>query len=300
METLRTPDHRFENLPGFDFEPNYVEIPDQDGGSLRVHYIDEGDRTASPVLLMHGEPSWSYLYRDMVGPLVEAGYRVIVPDQVGFGRSDKPTEKGDYTYARHVAWMSSLIFDHLDLDDITLFCQDWGGLIGLRLLTAQPHRFARCAVANTGLPDGSGPMSEDFLNWQQFSQNAEEFPIGFLINMATSTELSADVLAAYDAPFPDDSYKAGARIWPSLVPTSSDDPEAPAQVEAWKVLLGFDRPFLSCFSDEDPITRGGEAAFIGRVAGTAGQPHTTIKGAGHFLQEDASPELAQLLIDWMK
>lgn len=225
---------------------------------------------------------------------------MIVPDQVGFGRSDKPTQQSDYTYARHVAWMSSLVFGHLDLSSITLFGQDWGGLIGLRLVAAQPDRFAAVVVANTGLPDGSGPMSEDFLNWQRFSQTAEEFPIGFLLNMATMTELPSEVIAAYDAPFPDDSYKAGARIWPSLVPTSLDDPEADAQRAAWEVLRAFEKPFLCCFSDEDPITRGGQAAFIGRVPGTEGQAHTTVAGAGHFLQEDASAELVQIIDDLIR
>jgi haloalkane dehalogenase len=299
MQVLRTPDERFTNLPDFPFEPHYAEIDDGEGGVLRVHYLDEGPRDAAPVLLLHGEPSWSYLYRHMVPPLVAAGHRVIVPDQVGFGRSDKPSEQGDYSYARHVAWMSSLIFGALDLTDITFFGQDWGGLIGLRLVAAQPDRFARVAVGNTGLPTGDRPPSEAFLAWQEFSQTAPVFPIGAIINGGTVTELSAEVIAAYDAPYPDDSYKAGARIWPSFVPTSPDDPEAPANRAAWEVLERFDRPFLCCFSDADPITGGGEKAFIGRVPGTAGQSHTTIEGAGHFLQEDAGPQLAQVLIDFI-
>jgi haloalkane dehalogenase len=299
MQVLRTPDERFTNLPDFPFEPHYAEIDDGEGGVLRVHYLDEGPRDAAPVLLLHGEPSWSYLYRHMVPPLVAAGHRVIVPDQVGFGRSDKPSEQGDYSYARHVEWMSSLIFGALDLTDITFFGQDWGGLIGLRLVAAQPDRFARVAVGNTGLPTGDRPPSEAFLAWQEFSQTAPVFPIGAIINGGTVTELSAEVIAAYDAPYPDDSYKAGARIWPSFVPTSPDDPEAPANRAAWEVLERFDRPFLCCFSDADPITGGGEKAFIGRVPGTAGQSHTTIEGAGHFLQEDAGPQLAQVLIDFI-
>ena len=299
MQVLRTPDERFTNLPDFPFEPHYAEIDDGEGGVLRVHYLDEGPRDAAPVLLLHGEPSWSYLHRHMVPPLVAAGHRVIVPDQVGFGRSDKPSEQGDYSYARHVAWMSSLIFGALDLTDITFFGQDWGGLIGLRLVAAQPDRFARVAVGNTGLPTGDRPPSEAFLAWQEFSQTAPVFPIGAIINGGTVTELSAEVIAAYDAPYPDDSYKAGARIWPSFVPTSPDDPEAPANRAAWEVLERFDRPFLCCFSDADPITGGGEKAFIGRVPGTAGQSHTTIEGAGHFLQEDAGPQLAQVLIDFI-
>lgn len=299
MQVLRTPDERFTNLPDFPFEPHYAEIDDGEGGVLRVHYLDEGPRDAAPVLLLHGEPSWSYLHRHMVPPLVAAGHRVIVPDQVGFGRSDKPSEQGDYSYARHVEWMSSLIFGALDLTDITFFGQDWGGLIGLRLVAAQPDRFARVAVGNTGLPTGDRPPSEAFLAWQEFSQTAPVFPIGAIINGGTVTELSAEVIAAYDAPYPDDSYKAGARIWPSFVPTSPDDPEAPANRAAWEVLERFDRPFLCCFSDADPITGGGEKAFIGRVPGTAGQSHTTIEGAGHFLQEDAGPQLAQVLIDFI-
>ncbi len=299
MQTVRTPDERFADLPDFDFAPHYAEIPDQDGGTLRVHWLDEGPPDADPVLLLHGEPSWCYLYRHMIPPLADAGHRVVVPDQVGFGRSDKPTEPGDYSYARHVAWMSSLVFDELDLTGITFFGQDWGGLIGLRLLTAEPDRFARAAIANTGLPDGSRPPSEAFLAWQQFSQTAAEFPVGAIVNGAANTDLPPEVVAAYDAPFPDDSYKAGARIWPSHVPTSPDDPEAPANRAAWEVLRAFDKPFLCCFSDSDPVTAGGEAPFVRRIPGAAGQAHTTIEGAGHFLQEDAGPQLAGILIDFI-
>jgi haloalkane dehalogenase len=299
MKTLRTPDHCFEGLPGFPFEPHYAEIADGDGGTLRVHYLDEGRRDGAVILLLHGEPSWSYLYRTMVPPLVAAGHRVVVPDQVGFGRSDKPAEQSDYSYARHVGWMSELVFDVLDLTDIMFFGQDWGGLIGLRLVAAQPERFARVAVGNTGLPTGDRPPSDAFLAWQQFSQTTPELPIGKIINGGTATDLSPEVIAAYDAPFPDEAFKAGARIWPSFVPTSPDDPEAPANRAAWEVLKGFDRPFLCCFSDADPITAGGDKAFLGVVPGTAGQPHTTITGAGHFLQEDAGPQLASVLINFI-
>lgn len=299
METLRTPDDRFVGLPDFPFEPHYADVPDQDGGTLRVHYLDEGDPSAAPVLLLHGEPSWSYLYRHMVPPLVEAGHRVVVPDHVGFGRSDKPTQPDDYSYARHVAWMSCLVFDVLDLDDITFFGQDWGGLIGLRLVTAQPDRFARVAVGNTGLPTGDGRPSDAFLQWQRFSQTTPVFPVGDLINRATTTELAAAVIAAYDAPFPDDGHKAGARIWPSYVPTSPDDPEAPANRKAWEVLERFDKPFLCCFSDADPVTAGGDRPFLAKVPGAVGQAHTTIEGAGHFLQEDAGPELSAVLVEFI-
>jgi haloalkane dehalogenase len=299
MQTLRTPDERFENLDGYPFEPHYAEIADGDGGTLRVHYLDEGPPDAAPVLLLHGEPSWSYLYRHMIPPLVAAGHRVIAPDLVGFGRSDKPTERTDYTYARHVEWMRELLFDRLDLRDITFFGQDWGGLVGLRVLTIDPGRFARVAIGNTGLPTGHGPASEAFMNWQRFSQETPVFDIGFMINAATTTELTPAVIAGYDAPFPDDSYKAGARIFPTLVPTSPDDPASADNVAAWAVLEQFDRPFLLCFSDSDPVTRGGDAPFLAKVPGTKGQPHVTIEGGGHFFQEDRGPELAELLIGFI-
>ncbi len=299
METLRTPDDRFSELPDWPYESRYAEISDGEGGTLRVHYVDEGPADAAPVLLLHGEPSWAYLYRHMIPSLVAAGHRVIVPDQVGFGRSDKPTEMSDYTYARHVNWMSELVFDHLNLNDVTFFGQDWGGLIGLRLVTARPERFARVVVGNTGLPTGHGKMPDAFTEWQRFSQTSPVFPIGMIINQATETELSPEVIAAYDAPFPDDSYTAGARIWPSLVPTSLDDPESGANQEAWKVLQQFDKPFLCCFSDRDPVTKGGDKPFIDMVPGAKGQPHTTLEGGGHFLQEDMGPELAQVINDFI-
>lgn len=299
MQTLRTPDERFEGLDGYPFEPHYADIADGDGGTLRVHYLDEGPADAAPVLLLHGEPSWSYLYRHMVPPLVAAGHRVIVPDLVGFGRSDKPIEQSDYTYARHVEWMRELLIDRLDLRDITFFAQDWGGLVGLRLLALDPDRFARVAIGNTGLPTGHGPASDAFMAWQKFSQETPVFDIGFLINSATTTDLTPEVIAGYDAPYPDDSYKAGARIFPTLVPTSPDDPASADNVAAWEVLSVFDKPFLLCFSDSDPVTRGGDAPFLAKVPGTQGQPHVTIEGGGHFFQEDRGPELADLLIGFI-
>ncbi len=299
MRILRTPDERFVGLRDYPFEPHYAEIPDGEGGRLRMHYVDEGPRDSAPVLLMHGEPSWSYLYRHMIPPLVAAGHRVVAPDLVGFGRSDKPAEQGDYSYTRHVEWTASLLFDHLDLVGVTMFCQDWGGLIGLRLVAAQPDRFERVVAANTGLPTGHGAPSEAFTAWQRYSQSAPTLEIGALIDAATTTPLDPDVIAAYDAPFPDDSHKAGARIFPSLVPTSPDDPGAAENRAAWEVLARFDRPFLTAFSDSDPITRGGEAPFLARIPGTRGQPHRTIEGAGHFLQEDRGPELANLVDEFM-
>ena len=303
MQTLRTPDDRFVDLPDYPFEPHYADVAavpgDAASGTLRVHYLDQGPRDAAPVLLLHGEPSWSYLYRHMVPVLVAAGHRVIAPDLVGFGKSDKPTETDDYTYARHVAWMSELCFDHLDLRGITYFGQDWGGLVGLRMVAAQPDRFDRVVVGNTGLPEGDGKLSEAFLAWQKFSRESPVFPIGTIVNGGSATDLSPEVIAAYDAPFPDDSYKAGARIFPSLVPSLADDPGAAENREAWKVFEQWTKPVLCAFSDEDMITKGGAKPFMERIPGAHGQPHVTIEGGGHFLQEDRGPELARVIADFV-
>jgi haloalkane dehalogenase len=299
MQTLRTPDDAFAGLPDFPFDPHYVEVDDGEGGTLRVHHLDEGPADAAPVLLMHGEPTWSYLYRHVIPGLVEAGHRVIAPDLVGMGRSDKPTEQSDHTYARHVEWMRQALFDRLDLRDITFFGQDWGSLVGLRLVALDPDRYARVAIGNGGLPTGHGPASEAFLAWQKFSQETEHFPVGRIIDGGCTTTLSTEVIAAYDAPYPDDSYKAAVRVFPSLVPTSSDDPATPDQEAAWRVLERFEQPFLLCFSDSDPITKGGDAPFLAKVPGAQGQTHTTIEGGGHFLQEDRGSELARVLADFI-
>lgn len=298
MDVLRTPDERFADLAGYDFEPCYAEVPDGEGGALRVHYLDEGNPDAEVVVLMHGEPSWSYLYRTMIPVLTAAGFRAVAPDLVGFGRSDKPAQRGDYTYARHVEWMRTALFDVLDLQQVTLFCQDWGGLIGLRLVGEHPERFARVAVANTFLPAGEG-ASDAFFMWRDLSQSTEVFDVGAIIDMGTVREVGDAAKAAYDAPFPDETYKEGARQFPMLVPVEPDDPAVPANLAAWKVLEAFTKPFLVAFSDSDPITGGGAKFFHERVPGTAGQPHVTIEGAGHFLQEDKGPEVAGVLVDWM-
>ncbi|MEI7546772.1 MAG: haloalkane dehalogenase, partial [Actinomycetota bacterium] len=299
MKILRTPDDRFADLPGYAFAPHYADVTavpaDSASGTLRVHYLDEGPADGAPILLMHGEPSWSYLYRHMIPILTTAGHRVVAPDLVGFGRSDKPGEQSDYTYARHVAWMSQLVFEILDLQDITFFGQDWGGLVGLRLVAAQPERFARVVVGNTGLPDGNGTASDAFLAWQKFSRESPVFPIGAIVNGGSATDLAPEVMAAYDAPFPDDRYKAGARIFPSLVPNLADQPEVLENRAAWTVLEQFTKPWLCAFSDQDAITRGGESPFKRRIPGAKGQPHTTIGGGGHFLQEDKGPELAEVI-----
>jgi haloalkane dehalogenase len=294
MEILRTPDERFAGLPDWPYEPRYAEV---DG--LRVHYVDEGPRDGEPVLLLHGEPSWGYLYRHMIPPLVDAGLRVVVPDLVGFGRSDKPAAQEDYTYARHVAWMREVALDHLDLSGITLFAQDWGGLIGLRLVGEHPDRFARVVIGNSFLPTGDRKPADAFFAWQKFSQDVPEFPTGKILQGATTRELSEAEVAAYDAPFPEESLKAGARRFPMLVPTSPEDPAAEANRKAWETLSQWDKPFLCTFSDNDPITRGGDKVFQKLVPGTQGMPHRTVPG-GHFLQEDSGPELAQAIIELVR
>jgi haloalkane dehalogenase len=295
VTVMRTPDERFSALPDFPFEPHYAEV----GDGLRVHYLDEGPFDAAPVLLMHGEPSWSFLYRKMIPGLVAAGHRCVAPDLIGFGRSDKPGDMADYSYRRHVDWMSELVVDRLNLRGITLFGQDWGGLIGLRLVTADPDRFARVVIANTGLPTGERPPTEAFLGWRKFATETPVFPIGTIVSGGCATKLSDEVVAAYDAPFPNDTYKAGARAFPPLVPISADDPAHDDNVKAWEILSAFDRPFLCAFSDGDPITKGGEREFIAKVKGAQGQPHTTVEGGGHFLQEDKGPELARLVSDFI-
>ena len=299
MEILRTLDDRFTDLPDFPFAPHYAEVPDGEGGSLRLHYLDEGDPGAPVVLLLHGEPSWSFLYRHMIPVLVDAGLRCVAPDLVGFGRSDKPAARSDYTYARHVAWMQAFL-DATTLSAITLVAQDWGGLIGLRLVGADPDRFARVVAANTFLPTGDSSPGAAFLRWQEFSQSVPTFPVGAIVNAGCTTDLVPAVVAAYDAPFPDEAMTAGARQFPMLVPTSPDDPAAADNRAAWAVLDRFDRPVLCAFSDEDPITRGADRVLRDRIPGCAGQPHTTIRGAGHFLQEDRGPELAAVVADWVR
>jgi haloalkane dehalogenase len=299
MDALRTPDERFADVPDFPYQPRYVEVADGDGGSLRVAYVDEGPRDAETVLLLHGEPSWSFLYRHVMAELLEAGHRCVAPDLVGFGRSDKPARIEDHSYGRHVEWMRAALFDRLDLRDVTLVCQDWGGLIGLRLVGEHPDRLRRVVVANTGLPTGDQRMSDAFLSWQRYSQEIEDFPVGALVDGGCTSDLPSDVVAAYDAPFPDDAYKAGPRVMPALVPTSPEDPAAAANRAAWETLQRFERPFLTAFSDGDAITRGGERVFQKLVPGAQGQPHTTIEGGGHFLQEDRGRELGGVVADLM-
>ena len=278
MRIYRTPDSRFEGLPDWPYAPRYAEIAD----GLRIHYVDEGAADAQPVLMLHGEPTWSYLYRHMIGPAVAAGFRVVAPDLVGFGRSDKPLDRSAYSYAAQVGWMRKWI-EALDLRNIILACQDWGSLIGLRLVAEMPERFAGVALSNGGLPEGQ-PAPRAFAIWRGFSRFSPIFPIGRIVKAGAKRSLSAQEVAAYVAPFPTRASKVAARIFPSLVPLG-DNVAVPDQKRAWAMLERFDKPFLCCFSDGDPITRGGDALFVGRVPGTAGMAHCTLKG-GHFIQED--------------
>lgn len=290
MEYFRTPDSRFQNLPDYPFKPNYFETKD----GLRMHYVDEGQ--GEVFLLLHGEPSWSYLYRKMVVPLAQAGFRVIAPDLIGFGRSDKPKDSAAYTYQSHLNWLKELVH-YLDLKNVSLYCQDWGGLLGLRFVAEEPERFSRVCAANTFLPTGDASPGRMFLRWQKSSQTMPVMKIGELIRKGCNG-FSPDIEAAYDAPFPEEACKVAARKFPLLVPVSPDDPATVPNRKAWEVLSRWTRPFLTLFSDGDPITRGGDAFLCERIPGAKGQPHDTIIGAGHFLQEDKGEEIAAKLIAW--
>jgi haloalkane dehalogenase len=294
MNILRTPEDRFASLAGFPFAPRYVEVTAADNTSLRLAYLDEGPAGSAPVLLLHGEPSWSYLYRSMIPPLVAAGHRVVAPDLIGFGRSDKPASRADYSYAAHVTWMQTFV-ERLRLDRITLFCQDWGGLIGLRLVAATPGRFARVMATNTGLPTGDPPMPGAFLKWRDYSQNVPVFDAGVIVHRGTCRGIDAAAQHAYNAPFPDESFCAGARQFPLLVPNTPADPEAAPNAAAWQQLERFDRPFMTAFGDSDHITAGADKQMQRRIPGAKGQPHVLLAAGGHFIQEDHGPRLAELL-----
>jgi haloalkane dehalogenase len=293
MEFLRTPDERFVNLPGYSFDPHFVQLDD-----LRMHYVDEGPRTGQLALLLHGEPSWSYLYRKMIPPLAAAGFRVIAPDLIGFGKSDKPVDASVFTYERHLEWLRGFVHA-LDLREINLFCQDWGGLLGLRLAAEEPDRFARICAANTFLPTGDIAPGEAFLKWREFSQAVKRLPVAKIIQASCVSNLSAETLAAYNAPYPDETYKVAARKFPLLVPAAPDDPAAEGNRRAWESLKRFDKPFLTLFSDSDPITRGGDLYMRRYIPGSKGQPHDTILAAGHFLQEDRGEEIAEKFARWI-
>lgn len=329
MKILRTPDEQFADLPDYPFAPHYTEVMDGAGGRLRMHHVEAGPADGEVVLCLHGQPSWSYLYRHMLPKFAEAGRRALAPDLVGFGRSDKPAEQTDYSYAAHVSWLHQWLLAR-DLTKITLFCQDWGGLLGLRVLAACPERFSRVVTANTGLPDsGRVPIAlaetmrrvrsamplpdlqevlhqfsspgeiPAFFYWQKYCAEHPDFRPEEVLAGSVSG-MSEPVKAAYMAPFPDETFLAGARRFPSLVPIMPDDPELISNDLAWNVLGRFDKPFLTAFSDSDPVTAGGERLFQERVPGAAGQEHVSIQGAGHFLQEDRGPELAKTVLDFMR
>jgi haloalkane dehalogenase len=334
VKVLRTPDERFENLPGYPFAPHYTDVEDGDGGTLRIHHVDEGPSGGPLVICMHGQPSWSYLYRHMIPVLTGAGLRVIAPDLPGYGRSDKPAAREDYSYNGQVAWMNAWLTAN-DFRDATFVGQDWGGLIGLRVVAENPERFARVVVANTGLPcpvdvpeernafvrewretaptptmvevaqalgnpDREHP-ERTFAHWQKFCWDSEDAPVGMLIaGNVDGRTLSPDEIAAYDAPFPDASYKMAVRAMPSQVPTLSDDPTIPAQKAAWEVFSKWDKPLLCAFSNNDPVTGGGDRPFREQVPGAKGQPHTTIDGGGHFLQEGRGEALAAVVAEFVK
>jgi haloalkane dehalogenase len=334
VKCLRTPDERFENLPGYDYTPRYSEVPDGEGGTLRIHHVDEGPRDGALVVCIHGQPTWSYLYRHMIGELTRRGLRVIAPDLVGYGRSDKPSRREDYGYQRQVDWMTAWLVQN-DLQGITLVGQDWGGLIGLRLVAEHPDRFDRVVAANTALPAPDRSISEEriawvrefrderptptlpevmqaiaqgdperperaFACWQKWCWETEDIPVGLLVaSMADGRTLSPEEVAAYDAPFPDPSFKMGCRAMPSHVPTLPTDPSLAANEAAWKGLEAWDKPFLCAFSDNDPVTRGAERRFIERVPGAQGREHPKIAGGSHFLQEGRGVELAGIIADFV-
>jgi haloalkane dehalogenase len=292
IEFIRTPEERFRDLKDYPFSPNYLDLAD-----VRMHYLDEGE---GPILLLlHGEPSWSYLYRKMIPPLVKAGFRTIAPDLIGFGKSDKPTNPDVYTYQSHMDWMTQLILK-LDLKEIVLFCQDWGGLLGLRLSAENSDRFSRICAANTFLPTGDVKPSQAFLDWKNFSQNVSKFPVGKIIQTGCVSKLTTEELAAYNSPYPDETFKVGARKFPLLVPITPEDPASMANRAAWEILKKWEKPFLCLFSDQDPVTRGADAFFRRLIPGSKGQPHETISDAGHFLQEDKGELIASKLIEWLR
>jgi len=293
-DILRTPEARFANLPDFPWTPRYVRIAE-----LRVACIDEGPRDAPVVLLMHGEPAWSFLYRKMIPVLLAAGLRVVAPDLVGFGRSDKPARRRDYSYLNHVTWMRAWL-EEMDLRHITLFCQDWGSLIGLRLAAEMPKRFDRIVLANGGLPTGLEPVPRAFRIWRAFARFSPWFPIGRIVKAGCVHGLTPREVAAYDAPFPSRRYRVAARLFPGFVPTSPDDPERANNERAWAVFERWDKPFLTLFSNRDPITRGGYKVWQKRVPGAQGQPHAITRNAGHFLQEDRGPEVAAAIVVFME
>lgn len=294
MKVLRTPEDRFRRLPDFDYEPRYTEL---DG--LRIHYIDEGPRDAPTVLMLHGEPTWSFLYRKLIPVFVQAGLRAIAPDLVGFGRSDKPVDRSDYTYQRHVDWVTDWL-DRMQLDRVTLVGQDWGSLIGLRVAMWRQDRFQRIVMANGALPTGEKELPRTFRAWRWFVRHSPVFPTGWIVNAGCCKRLPRAARRAYDAPFPNSAYQAGARAFPALVPAMPGDPASAPNRETWKRLMHWEKPFLCLYGGRDPITRPMVEVFKRRVPGTRSQPHAILRGAGHFIQEDRGEELAERIVTWIR
>lgn len=288
IASLRTPETRFKRLPNYPFKPNYIDI-----AGLRMHYIDEGPKNTSPILMLHGEPTWSYLYRHMIPICTAAGHRVIAPDLIGFGKSDKPVKVSDYSYQSHMDWLLSLV-EQLDLRDITLVCQDWGSLLGLRLAAENSDRFRAIVVGNGMLPTGEEKVPKAFKLWRAFALNSPWFPIARIVEFGSFKSFSKDERRAYNAPFPSSKYKAGTRAFPALVPTTSDNPANTANKAAWQVLKQWTKPFLTTFSNGDPIFKGGDKYLQNNIPGSKNMPHITLKG-GHFLQEDSGTEFAQAI-----
>ena len=293
-KVLRTPEVCFANLPDFPWTPRYTQLAE-----LRVACIDEGPRDAPVVLLMHGEPAWSFLYRKMIPVLLQAGFRVVAPDLVGFGRSDKPVRKADYSYLNHVIWMKAWL-EEMNLRHITLFCQDWGSLIGLRLAADMPARFDRIVLANGGLPTGTEPVPRAFRIWRAFARYSPWFPIGRIVKAGCVHGLQPREVAAYNAPFPSGKYRIAARLFPGFVPTRPNDPERANNERAWALFKQWDKPFLTLFSNRDPITRGGHKVWQRLVPGAQGQPHAVTRNAGHFLQEDRGEEVAAAIVAFIR
>ena len=292
MSILRTPESRFENLKDFNFEPNYLELGHK-SESMRMHYLDENKDSNDVVLLLHGEPTWCYLYRHIIPILTKAGKRVIAPDLIGFGKSDKLTNKEDYTYANHIMWVSQL-FDHLQLDNVVLFAQDWGGLIGLRILAENPEKFSGLVVSNSGLPVGSG-ASEGFKQWLNYSQTVEDFNAGKIVYQGSLKALDNYEIDAYNAPFPDDSFKVAARVFPTIVPITKEHAEVEENIKAWEVLKKFDRPTVAIFGEHDASFKGGDKYIIEKIAGAKGMNHQRIN-AGHFSQENQPTLIAETIL----
>lgn len=308
MQILTTPDGATAHLADYPFAPHHVEVPTGDGGTLRVHHVDEGPRDAPPVVFLHGNPSWSYIWRSAIAAVTDAGYRAIAPDLVGMGLSDKPSELGDYTVARHVEWMRAALFDELDLRDITFVLHDWGGIIGLRLLALEPDRVARVAISNTGLPerDPAKPLPEGpieasgpFAGFQKFAREAPAWEPWTLLEGTMVTPVRDEVRAGYQAPYPDQTLTIGSRAFTQLLPTRPDNPMLADNWEAWKVLEHFERPFLTIYSDRDIVAPTGYRQLIERIPGAAGQPHVVLEGGGHFLQEDIPEAYDAALLAWL-